>query len=56
MERERKKRKRKGFLMKKLAEKAGEELAQEIKQEETPVVAAPVAGKRDETAIVFNKV
>ncbi|XP_067106870.1 surfeit locus protein 6 [Osmerus mordax] len=56
LERERKKRKRKGFLMKKLAEKAGEELAQEIKQEDTPVVTAPVTGKRDETAIVFNKV
>lgn len=56
MERERKKRKRKAFRLKELAEKAGEELFQEIKEEEAPVVPAPVAGKRDETAIVFNKV
>uniref|UniRef100_A0AAQ6INJ9 Ribosomal RNA-processing protein 14/surfeit locus protein 6 C-terminal domain-containing protein n=1 Tax=Anabas testudineus TaxID=64144 RepID=A0AAQ6INJ9_ANATE len=53
MERERKKRKRKEFLMKKLAEKNGQEQVPEVKQEETP---APAASKRNESAIVFNKV
>lgn len=55
LERERKKRKRKEFRMKKLAEKASEEQQQEIKQEEAPA-PVPTAGKRDETAIIFNKV
>ncbi|XP_071379442.1 surfeit locus protein 6 [Centroberyx affinis] len=55
LERERKKRKRKEFLMKKLAEKTGLELQQEIKREEEPAPAA-AAGRRDETAIVFNRV
>ncbi|XP_071207864.1 surfeit locus protein 6 [Salvelinus alpinus] len=56
-ERERKKRKRKEFLIKKLAEKAGLEYEPEIKREEAPPPpTAPAAGKRDETAIVFNKV
>ncbi|KAM6985897.1 surfeit locus protein 6 [Aplochiton taeniatus] len=59
MERERKKRKRKEFLRKKmLAEQEAAE--QEIKKEEVPAAAAtatgPTAGKRDETAIVFNKI
>lgn len=54
LERERKKRKRKEFLMRKRAEKNGEDLQPEIKQEE-PAPAAP-ASRRDETAIVFNKV
>ncbi|XP_008299448.1 surfeit locus protein 6 [Stegastes partitus] len=53
LERERKKRKRKEFLMKKLAEKNGQELVPEIKQEQQP---APASSKRNETAIVFNKV
>ncbi|CAL8278662.1 unnamed protein product [Merluccius merluccius] len=60
LERERKKRKKKEFQMKKLAEKAGEELAQQIKEEEDPpavaVATAPAANKRDETAIIFNTV
>ncbi|AWP15507.1 putative surfeit locus protein 6 [Scophthalmus maximus] len=53
LERERKKRKRKEFRMKKLAEKSGEEQLPEIKKEEQQ---APVASKRNETTIVFNKV
>ncbi|XP_023119210.2 surfeit locus protein 6 [Amphiprion ocellaris] len=53
LERERKKRKRKEFLMKKLAEKNGQEQVPEIKQEQQP---APASSKRNETAIVFNKV
>ncbi|KAJ7988262.1 hypothetical protein DPEC_G00321760 [Dallia pectoralis] len=56
-ERERKKRKRKEFRLKKLAEQAGLEYQPEIKTEEAPPpTPAPAAGKRDETAIVFNKV
>ena len=48
--------------MKRLAEKAGEELAQQIKDEENspaaaaPAPAPPAANKRDETAILFNTV
>lgn len=53
MERERKKKKRKEFLIKKLAEKNGQEQPPEIKKEEQPT---PVPNKRNETAIVFNKV
>ncbi|XP_070706631.1 surfeit locus protein 6 [Pempheris klunzingeri] len=53
LERERKKKKRKEFRMKKLAEKSDQEQQPEIKQEAKP---APVASKRNETAIIFNKV
>ncbi|XP_031173475.1 surfeit locus protein 6 isoform X1 [Sander lucioperca] len=53
LERERKKRKRKEFRMKKLAEESGQEQQPEIKQEAECV---PAASKRNETAIVFNKV
>ncbi|XP_018517947.1 surfeit locus protein 6 [Lates calcarifer] len=53
LERERKKRKRKEFRMKKLAENGSQEQLPEIKQEEQK---APAASKRNETAIVFNKV
>ncbi|XP_042365830.1 surfeit locus protein 6 [Plectropomus leopardus] len=54
LERERKKRKRKEFRMKKLAEESGQEQQQpEIKKE---AESAPAASKRNETAIVFNKV
>ncbi|XP_074545846.1 surfeit locus protein 6 [Halichoeres trimaculatus] len=55
LERERKKRKRKEFRMKKLAEKNGqEEEKAEVKQEvEQPPTAA---SKRNQTAIIFNKV
>lgn len=53
LERERKKRKRKEFRMKKLAEESGQEQQPEIKQE---VEQTPAASKRNETAIVFNKV
>ncbi|XP_049908799.1 surfeit locus protein 6 [Epinephelus moara] len=54
LERERKKRKRKEFRMKKLAEESGKEQPQpQIKQE---AERAPAASKRNETAIVFNKV
>ncbi|XP_040914338.1 surfeit locus protein 6 [Toxotes jaculatrix] len=53
LERERKKRKKKEFRMKKLAEKSGKEQLPEIKQEEQHV---PAPTKRNETAIVFNKV
>lgn len=53
LERERKKRKRKEFRMKKLAEESGQEQQPEIKQEEEQ---APAASKRNETAIIFNKV
>ncbi|XP_063336667.1 surfeit locus protein 6 [Pelmatolapia mariae] len=53
LERERKKRKRKEFLMKKLAEKSGKEQPLEVKQEEKHV---PASSKRNETALVFNKV
>uniref|UniRef100_A0AAY5KC94 Surfeit 6 n=1 Tax=Esox lucius TaxID=8010 RepID=A0AAY5KC94_ESOLU len=56
-ERERKKRKRKEFRLKKLAEQAGLEYQTEIKTEEPPPPpSAPATGKRDENAIVFNKV
>lgn len=53
LERERKKRKRKEFLMKKLAEKSGKEQPLEVKQEEKHI---PASSKRNETALVFNKV
>ncbi|XP_074473856.1 surfeit locus protein 6 [Sebastes fasciatus] len=53
LERERKKRKRKEFRLKKLAEESGQEQQPEVKQEAKP---APVVSKRNETAIVFNKV
>ncbi|KAF3701867.1 Surfeit locus protein 6 -like protein [Channa argus] len=53
LERERKKRKRKEFRMKKLAEQSGQEHVPEIKQKEQHV---PAASKRNETALVFNKV
>ncbi|XP_054469005.1 surfeit locus protein 6 homolog, partial [Anoplopoma fimbria] len=53
MERERKKRKRKEFRLKKAAEESAQEAQPEIKKEE---VRAPVVSKRNETAIVFNKV
>ncbi|XP_044031418.1 surfeit locus protein 6 [Siniperca chuatsi] len=53
LERERKKRKRKEFRMKKLAEKSGQEEHPEIKQEEE---LAPAVSKRNEAAIIFNKV
>ncbi|XP_030597984.1 surfeit locus protein 6 homolog [Archocentrus centrarchus] len=53
LERERKKKKRKEFLMKKLAEQSGKEQQPEIKQEEQQV---PASSKRNETAIIFNKV
>ncbi|XP_056147030.1 surfeit locus protein 6 [Lampris incognitus] len=55
LERERKKRKRKELLMKKLAEKAGKEEMPEIKQEEPVHSAVAGAGKRNEVAIIFNK-
>uniref|UniRef100_A0A8C5EIG2 Ribosomal RNA-processing protein 14/surfeit locus protein 6 C-terminal domain-containing protein n=2 Tax=Gouania willdenowi TaxID=441366 RepID=A0A8C5EIG2_GOUWI len=54
LERERKKRKRKEFLMKKLAEQSGEEIKAEPEPETN--VNAPKSNKRDETAIIFNKV
>ncbi|XP_040013179.1 surfeit locus protein 6 isoform X2 [Xiphias gladius] len=53
LERERKKRKRKEFRMKKLAEDSGEEQPPDIKEEKQQ---APAASKRNETAIIFNKV
>ncbi|XP_041666868.1 surfeit locus protein 6 [Cheilinus undulatus] len=53
LERERKKRKRKEFRMKKLAEKNGQEEQPEIKQE---AAQTPASSKRDQTAIIFNKV
>ncbi|XP_051268158.1 surfeit locus protein 6 [Dicentrarchus labrax] len=53
MERERKKRKRKEFRMKELAEKSGQELQPEIKQE---AEEAPAVSKRNEAAIIFNTV
>jgi len=53
LERERKKRKRKEFRMKKLADQSAQEEQPEIKQE---VEQAPAASKRNETAIIFNKV
>lgn len=55
LDRERRKRKRKEFRKKELDEKnAKEEIKQEeVKQEAKP---APAANKRDETAIIFNKV
>ncbi|XP_041826765.1 surfeit locus protein 6 [Melanotaenia boesemani] len=53
LERERKKRKRKEFLKQKLAEKNDQEQPAEIKKE---VPQPPPTNKRDETAIVFNKV
>uniref|UniRef100_A0A3B3ZM17 Ribosomal RNA-processing protein 14/surfeit locus protein 6 C-terminal domain-containing protein n=1 Tax=Periophthalmus magnuspinnatus TaxID=409849 RepID=A0A3B3ZM17_9GOBI len=53
LERERKKRKRKEIQMKKLSEKSEVETKPEIKQEGE--IAIPVS-KRNETAIVFNKV
>lgn len=54
LERERKKRKRKEFRMKQLAEKNGEEPQPEVKQEKP--AAAPAENKRNQTAIIFNKV
>ncbi|CAB1332480.1 unnamed protein product [Coregonus sp. 'balchen'] len=49
--------KRKVFRKKNLAEKAGLEYEPEIKMEEAPSPpTTPATGKRDETAIVFNKV
>ncbi|XP_041816644.1 surfeit locus protein 6 [Chelmon rostratus] len=53
LERERKKRKRKEFRIKKLAEKSSQEQQPEIKQE---IKHAPAVSKRNETAIIFNKV
>ncbi|CAK6973643.1 surfeit locus protein 6 isoform X1 [Scomber scombrus] len=53
LERERKKRKRKEFRMKKLAEESSQEQEPEIKKE---AEQAPVASKRNEVAIIFNKV
>ncbi|KAM3600523.1 uncharacterized protein V6R79_024648 [Siganus canaliculatus] len=53
LERERKKRKRKEFRKKELAEISGQEQKPDIKQEEPK---APVVSKRNETAIIFNKV
>ncbi|XP_020490247.1 surfeit locus protein 6 [Labrus bergylta] len=53
LERERKKRKRKEFRLKKLAEQSAQEEQPEIKQEAPP---APAANKRNQTAIIFNKV
>ncbi|XP_053195880.1 surfeit locus protein 6 isoform X2 [Scomber japonicus] len=53
LERERKKRKRKEFRMKKLAEESGQEQEPEIKKE---AEQAPAASKRNEVAIIFNKV
>lgn len=53
LERERKKRKRKEFRMKELAEKSGKEQQPEIKQE---AANAPAVSKRNEAAIIFNKV
>ncbi|XP_068608879.1 surfeit locus protein 6 [Brachionichthys hirsutus] len=53
LERERKKRKRKEFRMKELAEKSGQEQQPQVKQEVKP---PPAARKRDEAAIIFNKV
>lgn len=55
LERERKKRKKKEFRMKQLAEKSNQIAQEDIKQEqEAPASAA--TSKRNETAIVFNKV
>lgn len=54
LERERKKRKRKAFQMKKLAETNGQDEVPEVKEEETPAPTAQT--KRNESAIVFNKV
>ncbi|CAJ1070191.1 surfeit locus protein 6 [Xyrichtys novacula] len=54
LERERKKRKRKEFRMKKLAEQSGKEEQPEIKQE--PEQHTPAASKRNQSAIIFNKV
>ncbi|KAF7655234.1 hypothetical protein LDENG_00058930 [Lucifuga dentata] len=54
LERERKKRKKKEFWMKQLAEKSGQTHQQEIKQEEQ--APSSTASKRNETAIIFNKV
>ncbi|KAL0965175.1 hypothetical protein UPYG_G00277780 [Umbra pygmaea] len=56
-ERERKKRKGKELTLKKLAEQAGLDYKPQIKTEDVPPPpAAPAIVKRDETAIVFNKV
>ncbi|XP_037340872.2 surfeit locus protein 6 [Pungitius pungitius] len=52
-ERERRKKKKKEFLLKKLAEESARQQQAEIKPEAKP---APAASKRNETAIVFNKV
>ncbi|XP_076014810.1 surfeit locus protein 6 [Genypterus blacodes] len=54
LERERKKRKKKEFRMKQLAAKSSQNQEQDIKQEEPLPATAP--SKRNETAIVFNKV
>ncbi|CAN9504431.1 unnamed protein product [Ophioblennius macclurei] len=57
LERERKKRKRKEFLAKKLAEQSGQEIKTENEAEVNPKEAlAPTAKKRNETAVIFNKV
>ncbi|XP_029941355.1 surfeit locus protein 6 homolog [Salarias fasciatus] len=57
LERERKKRKRKEFLMKRLAEQSGQEIKSENEPEVKPKKEqAPAANKRNETAIIFNKV
>ncbi|KAM8827802.1 surfeit locus protein 6 [Spinachia spinachia] len=52
-ERERRKKKRKDFLLKKLAEESARQQQVEVKPEAKPL---PAASKRNETAIVFNKV
>ncbi|XP_040053009.2 surfeit locus protein 6 [Gasterosteus aculeatus] len=53
LERERRKKKKKEIQLKKLAEESAREQQAEVKQEAKP---APAASKRNETAIVFNKV
>lgn len=56
LERERKKRKRKEFRMKQLAEKSGQELQPEIKQEEEEEEAAPAPSNRSQTSVIYNMV
>lgn len=53
LERERKKRKRKEFRMKELNKQSGQEQQPETKPKEKPI---PAQSKRDEAAIIFNKV
>ncbi|XP_037548210.1 surfeit locus protein 6 [Nematolebias whitei] len=53
LERERKKRKRKEFLMKKLAEKSGQEEPVEVKKEEP---SPPASDKRTKSSILFNSI